>query len=173
VATLLGFTGSAREASFNTRILRSLGSLAPEGVEVKVFDVDQIPFYNQDLEGDALPASIQALRDAVAAADGVIVASPEYNHSYSALAKNVIDWASRPFGQGSILGKKAMILVAGPGPGGGAHCIEELGKLFGLLGCTVVSSVGVAKAHEKIDAATGAVTDEALAAELTAALAAF
>ena len=162
-----------REASFNTRILRTLGSLAPDGVEVKVFDVDRIPFYNQDLEGDALPEAVSALREAVAAADGIVVASPEYNHSYSALTKNIIDWASRPFGQGPILGKKAMILVAGPGPGGGAHCIEELGKLFGLLGCTVVSAVGVAKAHEKIDATTDAITDEALAAELTAALAAF
>ncbi len=172
MTTILGFSGSAREASFNTRILRALPALAPDGVEVVPFDVAHIPFYNQDLEAD-LPSSIVDLRSAVAAADGIVVASPEYNHSYSALAKNVIDWASRPFAQGPILGKKAMIIVAGPGPGGGAHCIEELGKLFGLLGCQVVSSVGVAAVHEKISADSDTVTDTALAAQLTAALAAF
>ena len=136
------------------------------------FDVAQIPFYNQDLEDD-LPASVASLRSAVAAADGIVIASPEYNHSYSALAKNVIDWASRPFAKGPILGKKAMIVVAGPGPGGGAHCIEELSKLFGLLGCQVVSAVGVAAAHEKLAADSDTVTDADLASQLTAALAAF
>lgn len=172
MTTILGFSGSVREASFNTRILRALSSLAPDGVEVVPFDVAHIPFYNQDLEGD-LPSSVADLRAAVAAADGIVVASPEYNHSYSALAKNVIDWASRPFAQGPILGKKAMIVVAGPGPGGGAHCIEELSKLFGLLGCQVVSSVGVAAVHEKLAADSDTVTDAALASQLTAALAAF
>lgn len=172
MTTILGFSGSTRDASFNTRILRALPSLAPAGVDVVPFDVAQIPFYNQDLEDD-LPASVAALRSAVAAADGIVVASPEYNHSYSALAKNVIDWASRPFAKGPILGKKAMIVVAGPGPGGGAHCIEELSKLFGLLGCQVVSSVGVAAVHEKLAADSDAVTDDDLASLLSAALAAF
>ena len=115
MTTILGFSGSTRDASFNTRILRALPSLAPAGVDVVPFDVAQIPFYNQDLEDD-LPASVASLRSAVAAADGIVIASPEYNHSYSALAKNVIDWASRPFAKGPILGKKAMIVVAGPGP---------------------------------------------------------
>lgn len=172
MTTILGFSGSVREASFNTRILRALPALAPAGVEVVPFDVAHIPFYNQDLESD-LPSSVADLRAAVAAADGIVVASPEYNHSYSALAKNVIDWASRPFAQGPILGKKVMVVVAGPGPGGGAHCIEELSKLFGLLGCQVVSSVGVAGVHEKLAADSDAVTDAALASQLTAALAAF
>ena len=172
MTTILGFSGSVREASFNTRILRALPSLAPDGVEVVTFDVAHIPFYNQDLETD-LPSSVVQLRAAVAAADGIVVASPEYNHSYSALTKNVIDWASRPFAQGPILGKKAMIVVAGPGPGGGAHCIDELSKLFGLLGCQVVSSVGVAAVHEKLSTDSDVVTDSALAAQLTEALAAF
>ncbi len=173
MTTILGFSGSTRAASFNTRILRALPTLAPAGVEVVTFDVSDIPFYNQDLDGEVLPDPVARLRAAVASADGVVVASPEYNHSYSALAKNVIDWASRPFAKGPILGKKAMIIAAGPGPGGGAHCIEELSKLFGLLGCSVVSSVGVAAAHEKVAADSDRVTDDALAAELTAALAAF
>ena len=95
MTTILGFSGSVREASFNSRILRALPALAPDGVEVVPFDVARIPFYNQDLEGD-LPSSIADLRAAVAAADGIVVASPEYNHSYSALAMNEFDGLTFP-----------------------------------------------------------------------------
>jgi len=173
VTTLLAFSGSLRAASFNSRVLRALPALAPPGVEIVQFDVADLPFYNQDLDGEVVPDVVAALRAAVAEADGVIFASPEYNHSYSAVTKNVVDWASRPMMKGAILGKKSMVIAVGPGPGGGKHCLEELGKLLGLLGGTVVASVGAAKVHEKFTADSDVIADEELAAELSKGLAAF
>jgi chromate reductase len=169
--TLLAFSGSTRKDSFNSQVIRALPGLAPAGTTIVQFDVTDLPFYNQDLEGDAQPDIVLALRAAVAEADGVIIAGPEYNHTFSAVTKNLIDWASRPFGAGAIIKKNSMVIVAGPGPGGGTHCIEAMSHLMGLLGGTVVASVGVAAAHEKISDDT--VIDDALAAELATGLAAF
>ena len=171
MTTLIAFSGSTRNDSFNSQVIRALPALAPAGTTIVQFDVSDLGFYNQDLEGDAQTDIVLALRAAVAEADGVVFATPEYNHTYSALAKNIIDWASRPFGAGSIIKKKAMVIVAGPGPGGGAHCIEAMGHLLGLLGCDVVASVGIAAVHEKL--ADGAIKDAELATQLAAGLAAF
>lgn len=151
MTTVLALSGSLRAQSFNTRILHALAQLAPDGVEVKYFDISQLPLYNQDLDGETVPNIVASLRAEVASADGVVVATPEYNHSYSAVTKNVIDWASRPFAAGPILKKPAMVIAAGPGPGGGVHALAATSELFGLLGCPVVATVGVAGAHEKIN----------------------
>lgn len=140
-------------------------------MRIALFDVGSLPLYNQDLDGDQVHEAAAALRAAVTEADGLIVASPEYNHTYSAVAKNFIDWASRPLMQGAILGKRSMIISATPGPGAGKYCLPELAKLLTMLGNTIVAEVGVAKAHEKMDG--DVVVDEDLAAELRAGLAAF
>ena len=151
MTTVLAFSGSLRAQSFNTRIVQALPRYAPSGLDIQFFDVSDLPLYNQDLDGEILHESAARLRAAVAATDGVIVATPEYNHSYSAVTKNVIDWASRPFAAGPILKKPAMVIAAGPGPGGGVHALAATSELFGLLGCPVVGAVGVAAAHEKIN----------------------
>ena len=151
MTTVLAFSGSLRAQSFNTRIVQALPRYAPLGLDIQYFDISDLPLYNQDLDGEVLHESAARLRQAVAATDGVIVATPEYNHSYSAVTKNVIDWASRPFAAGPILKKPAMIIAAGPGPGGGVHALAATSELFGLLGCAVVGTVGVAAAHEKIN----------------------
>ena len=171
MTTLLAFSGSLRADSFNSQVIRALPALAPVGTTIVQFDVTELPFYNQDFEGDSLPDIVVALRSAVAEADGVIIATPEYNHTFSAVTKNLIDWASRPFGAGAIIKKNSMVIVAGPGPGGGSHCIEAMSHLMGLLGGTVVSSVGIAAAHEKMSG--DMITDADLAAQLSAGLAAF
>ena len=130
-----------------------------------MFGVAELPLYNQDLDGEKVHP--------VAEADGIIVASPEYNHTYSAVAKNFIDWASRPLMQGAILGKRSMVISATPGTGAGKHCLPELAKLLTMLGGTVVAQVGVAQVHEKFASGADVVTDDALASELRAGLAAF
>lgn len=172
MTSVLAFSGSLRAQSFNTRIAHALTSLAPEGVDVSFFDITDLPLYNQDLDGDTLPDVVARLRSAVADADGVVIATPEYNHSYSAVTKNVIDWASRPFAAGPILKKPAMVIAAGPGPGGGVHAIAATSELFGLLGCPVVAAVGVAVAHEKIDA-NNAIIDSELVQQLRDGLSSF
>jgi len=139
---------------------------------VELFDVAELPLYNQDDDGDVLPDSAARLRAAVAAADGVVIATPEYNHSFSAVAKNFIDWASRPFAAGPLLKKPVMLIAAGPGPSGGAHALEATGTLMTLLGCPIVATIGVAGAHEKINE-EGHIVDELLAEQLRTGLAGF
>jgi chromate reductase, NAD(P)H dehydrogenase (quinone) len=172
MTSLLALSGSLRAQSFNTRILGTLPLLAPQGVTVELFDVAELPLYNQDDDGDVLPDSAARLRAAVAAADGVVIATPEYNHSFSAVAKNFIDWASRPFAAGPLLKKPVMLIAAGPGPSGGAHALEATGTLMTLLGCPIVATIGVAGAHEKINE-EGHIVDELLAEQLRTGLAGF
>lgn len=173
MTTLLALSGSLRKDSFNSRILRALGPLAPSGVRIAMFDVDRLPLYNQDLDGDHVHDVAAALRAAVAEADGLIIASPEYNHTYSPVAKNFIDWASRPLMKGAILGKRSMIISVTPGPGAGKYCLPELNTLLTLLGNTVVAQVGVAQVHEKFAADSDTIVDADVAAELRGGLAAF
>lgn len=173
MTTLVAFTGSTRSASFHTRIVHAMAGLAPADTRIALFDLSDVPFYNQDLEGDALPESVKALRAAVVEADGLIFAAPEYNGSYSALTKNTVDWLSRPMGQGVLKDKKVVVVSVTPGPGGGKRVTEQLVALLGFFGNTVVSTVNAPTVHERFDASTNVVTDEELATQLRQALASF
>ena len=110
---ILAIPGSLREASLIRQLLLALHPLAPEGVEISVFNLHEIPIYNQDVE-DAVgfPPAVQAMRDAIAAADGLIFATPEYNGSLSGVLKNSIDWASR---QGLLAKRPATTITGSPG----------------------------------------------------------
>jgi chromate reductase len=171
--TIVAFSGSTRAASFHTRIIRALPGLAPEGVQIAHFDLSDVPFYNQDLEGDAQPAAVVAMRAAVAEADGVILAAPEYNGSYSALTKNTIDWLTRPMGGGALRGRKVMVISVTPGPGGGQRISKTLSEVLPFFDNEVVAVVNAATVHEKMAADSDTVTDPDLAAALAAGLAAF
>ncbi|MGA0117842.1 MAG: NADPH-dependent FMN reductase [Ilumatobacteraceae bacterium] len=173
MTTLIAFSGSLRKDSFNTKVLEALPSLAPDGTNIALFDISDLPLYNQDLDADTVPDIVAALRVAVAEADGVIIATPEYNHSYSAATKNVIDWASRPFMKGPIIGKKSMVIAVGPGPGGGVHAARATAEVLTLLGGTVVAQVTSPTIHEKFNSATLEFTDDALATQLREGLAGF
>lgn len=171
--TLVAFTGSTRSASFHTRLINSLPALAPADVQVAFFDLSHVPFYNQDLEAEAQPDSVLALRAAVAEADGVIFAAPEYNGSYSALTKNTIDWLTRPMKQGALMGKKIMLICATPGPGGGQRIAKVMNDVLPLFGNEIVATVTSAAIHEKMAQDGDVVTDAELAEQLRAGLAAF
>lgn len=173
MTTLVAFSGSTRSASFHTRLLGSLPAYAPAGTSIALFDLSDVPFYNQDLEGEALPDSVLALRAAVAEADGVIFAAPEYSGSYSALTKNTIDWLSRPMGQGALSNKKVMVISATPGPGGGKRVSEQIITLLSFFGNTIIGAITAASIHEKMADEGDVVTDAELAQELRAALASF
>src|SRR5438128_950894 len=94
---ILAIAGSLRRDSWNRRLLEAARALAPGGVELEIFDLAGIPLYDADLDTDAdRPASVVRLKDAIARADGVVFATPEYNHSVPGVLQNAIDWASRP-----------------------------------------------------------------------------
>lgn len=92
---ILGISGSLRQASFNTGLLRAAGELLPNHVSMSLYDLSSIPLYNRDIEVQGLPESVQDFNSCIAAADALLIASPEYNHSVSGALKNAIDWASR------------------------------------------------------------------------------
>jgi len=94
---ILGIPGSIRRDSHNARLLRHLAERAPDGVEIEIWEgLRSIPPYDQDEDTDPAPAPVAELREAIADADGVLIATPEYNSSIPGVLKNAIDWASRP-----------------------------------------------------------------------------
>ncbi len=92
---VLGISGSLRKGSFNSGLLRAAQEVAPDGMEINIFDLKDIPFYNGDVEADGDPASVLALKGAIQNADGVMLATPEYNYGTSGALKNAVDWAYR------------------------------------------------------------------------------
>ena len=116
---LLGISGSLRSASFNTALLRAAATLLPEDATLDVRTLHGIPLYDADVEASAgIPAAVAALKDAIAAADGVVLATPEYNNSIPGVFKNGIDWLSRPPGDVKRVFTGRRIAVIGASPGG-------------------------------------------------------
>ncbi len=94
---VIGIAGSLRRNSYNAALLRAAAALAPQGLDVEIASIADIPLYDGDREADeGLPASVSELKDRIAAADGLLLATPEYNHSIPGVLKNAIDWLSRP-----------------------------------------------------------------------------
>jgi chromate reductase, NAD(P)H dehydrogenase (quinone) len=115
---LLGLSGSIRRASFCKAILETIREKVSSDVEVRNFDLEPIPPYNQDLDNEqGWPPPVRALREAVIEADGLIAVSPEYNHGMSGILKNAIDWVSRP-GYESILKNKHVLCISVSNRGG-------------------------------------------------------
>jgi NAD(P)H-dependent FMN reductase len=95
--TIVGFSGSLRQGSYNTALLHAAAALVPEGIRFDMHSIAAIPLYNGDDEAaHGVPRTVAALKDAIAAADGLLVCTPEYNNSIPGVAKNAIDWLSRP-----------------------------------------------------------------------------
>ncbi len=139
---VLGISGSLRKASFNTGLLRAAQEIAPEGMEITMFDIKDLPFYNGDVEAEGDPASVIALKAAVRDADAVLFATPEYNWGTSGALKNAIDWASRDREKGSLMGKPATIIGAG-GRAGTARAQMQIHETLAETGAVVMVKPGV------------------------------
>jgi chromate reductase len=119
---ILAFSGSLRAASFNTALARAAVELAPAGMTVELYDgLRAIPPYDGDVDGDAPPQSVLDLRARIAAADGLLICSPEYNYGVPGVLKNAIDWASRPAPDSSLRNKPIALASAAPGAFGGVR----------------------------------------------------
>src|SRR5262249_36050462 len=120
-ATIVGIAGSLRKGSYNAALLRAAKELAPEGTEIQIASIAGIPVYDADVESEhGTPPLVAALKDRIAAADGLLLATPEYNGSIPGVLKNAIDWLSRPASDiPRVFGDKpAAIMGATPGMGG-------------------------------------------------------
>ena len=134
---ILGISGSLRKGSFNTALLRAAQELASEGMEITIFDLKGIPLYNGDVEAAGDPAPAAALKSAIRNADGVLFATPEYNHGMSGVLKNAIDWASRDRNEGSLQGKPVAMMGAG-GMAGTARAQLQLQNVLSEAGSIVM-----------------------------------
>lgn len=171
---IIGIAGSLRQASFNRALLRAARDLAPQEVIIDIFDLAGVPLYNGDIEAEGDPAEVAALKRAIAGADGVLFATPEYNHGVPGVMKNAVDWASRPPGK-AVLGQKPVgIIGASPGITGSARGQSQLRQAFEFTNsyCMPQPELLVFKAHEKFDPG-GRLLDEATAQYLAGFMAAF
>lgn len=132
---LLGINGSLRQGSLNRKLLGCAQAiLESRGAAVQTFDIDRIPHYNGDLDTDEPPESVAALKDAISAADALLIVTPEYNYGLPGVLKNAIDWASRPAFRSPLAGKPAAVLSASMSTLGGARAQAQLrAVLFGTL----------------------------------------
>ncbi|MCW2868665.1 MAG: NADPH:quinone oxidoreductase, partial [Marmoricola sp.] len=127
--------GSLRADSWTRQVTEAIEGLLPEDVSSSAYDgLRDLPHYDQDLDGEAAPASVRAFRDAVAAADALVVATPEYNGTIPGVLKNAIDWASRPRGASPLDGKPAAVVSVSPSPRGAQWAREDLVKVLGVAG---------------------------------------
>ncbi|MNJ57748.1 NADPH azoreductase [compost metagenome] len=122
---VLGISGSLRKDSFNTAALREAIHLAPDGMEIDLADISQIPIYNEDLYAKGFPPEVELLREQIRAADALLIATPEYNYSVPGVLKNTIDWASRPPDQ-PFAGKPVAVMGASAGRFGTARAQYHL-----------------------------------------------
>ncbi|WP_116133988.1 NADPH-dependent FMN reductase [Tropicimonas sp. IMCC34043] len=112
---ILGLSGSLRKASFNAGLLRAAAELTPEGATLTIASIAGVPLYNGDDEAaNGTPAPVQALRDQLAEADGLLLASPEYNNGIPGVFKNAIDWMASGKGADVFVGKPVAVIGASP-----------------------------------------------------------
>jgi chromate reductase, NAD(P)H dehydrogenase (quinone) len=151
---VLAVSGSLRRDSYNTRLLRAAAEVAPEGIEVVLWDgVRDLPLYDEDLERGDLPEAVVRLRSDWAAADAILFATPEYNGSTTAPLKNAVDWASRPRGRAALLDKPVSVVGASPGQFGAMWAQTDLRRSVGVAGARVLGGeLAVTRAHERFDA---------------------
>jgi chromate reductase len=150
---ILGISGSLRRESHNTRLLRGIGKLLPEGVELEIFDqLAAIPPYSEDDEHETPPA-VAALNAAIAGADAVLVATPEYNASIPGVLKNALDWVSRPVASTPLMGKPAAVIGASTSLFGAVWAQAETRKVLSTIGARVVDrEIPIPQAEEALGA---------------------
>ena len=152
---ILAVSGSLRAASYNTSLLRAASAAAPEGVELRLFDVEglrDLPLYDQDLDEHRVPAAVERLRQEWDAADSILFSTPEYNGSVPGVLKNAVDWASRPRFEAALNNKTVAVIGASPGQFGAMWAQADLRRILGIAGARVVGDeIPVTRAHERFD----------------------
>jgi chromate reductase, NAD(P)H dehydrogenase (quinone) len=135
---ILGISGSLRQASHNTQLLRAAAELLPPGAELELYDgLREIPPFDEDSEHTP-PGAVVALKRAIAEADAVLVATPEYNHSIPGVLKNALDWVSRPMAENPMRNKRLLVIGASTGMFGAVWAQAETRKVAAALGARVI-----------------------------------
>jgi chromate reductase len=177
MAQIVGLAGSLRTGSFNASLLRAAAAAVPAGSQIAIESIRSIPLYDGDLEAaDGIPAPVAALKDKIAAADGLLLVTPEYNNSIPGVFKNAIDWLSRPPADiKRVFGAKP-VAVIGASPGGFGTILSQEAWLPVLRTLGTKPWFGgrlmVSRAGNMFDAA-GVLTDEGTQKQLSQFIAGF
>ena len=150
---ILGISGSLRRGSHNTALLRAAADVLPPGVELEIYEgLRELPPYDADVDTQLPDPAVAQLRRAIASADGVLVATPEYNGSIPGVLKNAFDWASRPFPDSSLRGKPIAVIGASTGLFGAVWAQAEARKVLGIIGADVINNeLPVGQAQSALD----------------------
>jgi chromate reductase, NAD(P)H dehydrogenase (quinone) len=169
----IGFSGSSRKASYNRALLRAVAELLPTGVTFEMIEIGGLPLYDQDAETE-FPQIVKDIKGKIRAADGIVIATPEFNRSFSGVLKNAIDWTSRPYGDSAWSGKPVLVMGCSMGAIGTALAQYDLKKVLLYLNCRVLGQpeIYIGMAQEKFDA-SGSLTDEGTKTFLSDALKTF
>jgi chromate reductase len=136
---ILGMSGSLRRGSHNTSLLRAAAELLPPGVVLEMFDgMRELPPYDPGADVEPAHPAVARLREQIESADGVLIATPEYNGSMPGLLKNALDWASRPFPDNALRGKPVAVIGASTGLFGAVWAQAETRKVLGIIGADVI-----------------------------------
>ena len=164
---ILAISGSLRAGSHNAGLLRAAAELAPDGVELEIWEgLKAVPPYDQDDDTAEGPAAVAELRSAVAAADAVLIATPEYNSSIPGQLKNALDWVSRPVATNPLRNKPTAVIGASTGAFGAVWGQAELRKVLATIGARVLETeVACRHAAERFDE-HGRLLDENVRAQL-------
>lgn len=150
---VLGFAGSLRKSSYNRAALQAVRELLPPGMTLEICDLAPIPLFNEDVERDAFPAVVAEFKERIAAADALLIATPEYNYSIPGVLKNALDWASRPPGQSPLMDKPLAFMGASTGYFGTSRAQYHLRQVCVVLNMHPLNSpeVFISGAASKFD----------------------
>ena len=171
--SVTGIAGSLRAGSYNRVLLGVCAELAPAGMTIVPVDLHDVPLYDRDIEDAGFPPSVVALRSAIATADALLIATPEYNAGLPAVTKNAVDWASRRPGLTPLDGKPTLVMGATPGRNGTIRAQSQLRGSLAHAGAIVLPrpQVFIPAAGEKL--VDGVLVDDETRERLIAALSAF
>ncbi len=144
--------GSLRADSVNRKIAERLRDDAPEGITLDIVEgLGDLPFYNEDIDGETAPVAATTFRARIGAADRVLAVTPEYNGTMPAVLNNAIDWLSRPYGAGALTGKPFGVIGVTPTPYGGKWSHEDALRSARIAGAVVVEAVTVSQSAVEVD----------------------
>ena len=158
---ILAIAGSLRTGSFNKTLLETAKDVAQDDFEIDIYEgLGDLPFFNQDLEGDNLPESVVALNAAIVGADAVLISTPEYSGATPGVLKNLLDWGARPGGSGAFTGKPTAVIGASPAQYGASRAVDMTSNIVEAIGGVLVErKVMLGSAHERLDS-NGDFSDE-------------
>lgn len=170
---ILAFAGSIRKESYNRKLILASRELAPEGMQIDSFDLDDIPIYNMDLE-PGFPPPVVEFKERIKASDGLLITCPEHNFSFSGVLKNAIDWASRPPTEGVFESKPAIVQSASPAWTGGIRAQYQLRQVLAYFSIRQMyfPEVCVGSCRQKFDE-SGKLTDAMAREQISKQLALF